>query len=101
MIPISMKRFHTHEPKTLTPLSSPLTSWVELPPDHVQMSAGLRACESVRILNRLRLAARWAMGLFALFMVIVVFVPLTQTATAQDQFSAYSPLERPQTFCRK
>ncbi len=80
------------------PLSSPSTSWGAIPPDHVQTSAGLRAWESVRIPNRLRLAARWTMGLFALFMVIVVFVPWTQTVTAQGQLSAYSPLERPQSI---
>ena len=35
------------------------------------------------------------MGLFALFMVIVVFVRWTQTVTVQGQLSAYLPLEQP------
>ncbi len=93
-----MKPLHTPAQETLTPLPSPLTSWGEIPPDHVQTSAGLHAWQSVRIPNRLRLAARWAMGLFVLFMIMVVFVPWTQTVTAQGQLSAYSPLERPQSI---
>lgn len=51
---------------------------------------------AVKIPTKLYTATRLAIGCFLLFTLILVFVPWTQTITAQGQLSAYSPAERPQ-----
>ncbi|MDR4495615.1 MAG: HlyD family secretion protein [Nitrospirales bacterium] len=51
---------------------------------------------AVKIPTKLYTATRFVIGLFFLFLLILAFVPWTQTIKAQGQLSAYSPAERPQ-----
>ena len=51
---------------------------------------------AVKIPPRLNTWVRIAVGVFLTFIFAVLFVPWTQTVTAQGQLSAYSPYERPQ-----
>jgi multidrug resistance efflux pump len=51
---------------------------------------------AVKIPPRLHSITRFATGLFVVFFIINVFMPWTQTISAQGKLSAYSPIERPQ-----
>ncbi len=51
---------------------------------------------AVRIPKKLYAGTRFIIGFFLVFILILAFVPWTQTIKAQGQLSAYSPAERPQ-----
>ncbi|HNP61539.1 MAG TPA: HlyD family efflux transporter periplasmic adaptor subunit [Nitrospirales bacterium] len=51
---------------------------------------------AVKIPKKLYTGTRILIGFFLVFILILVFVPWTQTIKAQGQLSAYSPAERPQ-----
>jgi multidrug efflux pump subunit AcrA (membrane-fusion protein) len=51
---------------------------------------------AVKIPKKLYTATRVLVGFFLVFILILAFVPWTQTIKAQGQLSAYSPAERPQ-----
>ena len=64
--------------------------------DDLATSNKLQAWEAVDIPERLRFSSRLAIKLVLLFILIIAFVPWTQTITVTGQLSAYTPFERPQ-----
>ena len=68
----------------------------EIAVDDLATSNKLRAWEAVQIPERLRFSSRLAIKLVLLFLLIIAFVPWTQTITVSGQLSAYTPYERPQ-----
>ncbi|MFO0775612.1 MAG: HlyD family efflux transporter periplasmic adaptor subunit [Nitrospiraceae bacterium] len=68
----------------------------ELVVDDLAVSSKLQSWSAVQIPQRLRFSARLALFLVFGFLVIIAFVPWTQTITVTGQLSAYSPYERPQ-----
>ena len=68
----------------------------ELVVDDVAVSTKLQSWEAVQIPDRLRFSSRLAIKLLLAFLIIIAFVPWTQTITVTGQLSAYSPFERPQ-----
>ena len=59
-------------------------------------TSSFQSWAAVKIPPRLNTWVRIAVGVFLTFILAVLFVPWTQTVTAQGQLSAYSPYERPQ-----
>jgi multidrug resistance efflux pump len=72
------------------------TGLVELVVDDLAVSTKLQSWEAVQIPDRLRFSSRLAIKLLLAFLIIIAFVPWTQTITVTGQLSAYSPFERPQ-----
>lgn len=68
----------------------------EISVDNLATSAKLQSWEAVQIPERLKFSSRLAIKLVVLFLLIIAFVPWTQTITVTGQLSAYSPFERPQ-----
>ena len=68
----------------------------EIAIDNLATSTKLQSWEAVRIPERLRFFSRLAVSLVLLFLLIITFVPWTQTITVSGQLSAYTPSERPQ-----
>jgi multidrug resistance efflux pump len=68
----------------------------EISVDSLATSAKLQSWEAVQIPERLRFSSRLAIKLVVLFLLIIAFVPWTQTITVTGQLSAYNPYERPQ-----
>ena len=68
----------------------------EIAVDDLATSSKLHAWEAVQIPERLRFSSRLAIKLVLLFLLIIAFVPWTQTITVTGQLSAYTPYERPQ-----
>jgi multidrug resistance efflux pump len=68
----------------------------ELVVDDLAVSTKLQSWEAVQIPDRLRFSSRLAIKLLLAFLIIIAFVPWTQTITVTGQLSAYSPYERPQ-----
>src|SRR5512145_2901492 len=68
----------------------------EIAVDDLATSTNLQSWEAVQIPDRLRFSSRLAIKLVLLFMLIIAFVPWTQTITVTGQLSAYTPYERPQ-----
>ncbi len=68
----------------------------ELVVDDLAVSTKLQSWAAVQIPDRLRFSSRLALKLLLGFLVILAFVPWTQTITVTGQLSAYSPYERPQ-----
>ena len=64
--------------------------------DDLATSSKLQAWEAVQIPERLKFSSRLAIKLVLLFILIIAFVPWTQTITVTGQLSAYTPYERPQ-----
>lgn len=64
--------------------------------DDLATSIKLQSWEEVQIPERLRFSSRLAVTLVLLFLLIILFVPWTQTVTVTGQVSAYTPYERPQ-----
>ena len=56
----------------------------------------LKSWTAVKIPKKLYTSVRLVLGFFLVFILILAFIPWTQTITAQGQLSAYSPAERPQ-----
>lgn len=68
----------------------------EIAVDDLATSQKIGAWETVQIPDRLRFSSKLAIGLVALFLFIIAFVPWTQTITVTGQLSAYTPYDRPQ-----
>ncbi|MEC4890695.1 MAG: biotin/lipoyl-binding protein [Nitrospira sp.] len=68
----------------------------EIAVDDLATSTQLQSWESVQIPERLKFSSRLAIKLVVLFLLIIAFLPWTQTITVTGQLSAYSPYERPQ-----
>ena len=68
----------------------------EMAVDDLATSTQLQSWEAVQIPERLRFSSRLAILLVGFFILIVAFVPWTQTITVTGQLSAYTPFERPQ-----
>lgn len=68
----------------------------EIAIDDLATSRKLHAWEAVQIPERLKFSSKLAIKLILLFLLIIAFVPWTQTITVTGQLSAYSPYERPQ-----
>jgi multidrug resistance efflux pump len=68
----------------------------EISIDDLATSTKLQSWEAVQIPERLRFSSRLAIKLVVLFLLIIAFVPWTQTITVTGQLSAYNPYERPQ-----
>ena len=68
----------------------------EIAIDDLATSTKLQSWEAVQIPERLRFSSRLALTLVLLFLLIIAFVPWTQTITVSGQLSAYTPSERPQ-----
>lgn len=64
--------------------------------DDLATSTKLQSWEAVQIPERLKFSSRLAIKLVVLFLLIIAFVPWTQTITVTGQLSAYNPSERPQ-----
>src|SRR5512146_1189663 len=68
----------------------------EIAIDDIATSSKLHSWEAVQIPERLKFSSRLAIKLVLLFLLIIAFVPWTQTITVTGQLSAYTPYERPQ-----
>ncbi|BCA54844.1 putative Efflux transporter, membrane fusion protein [Nitrospira sp. KM1] len=68
----------------------------EMAMDDLAVSNKLQAWEAVQIPERLKFSSKLAITLILLFLLILAFVPWTQTITVTGQLSAYTPFERPQ-----
>jgi multidrug resistance efflux pump len=68
----------------------------EITIDDLATSNRLQAWEAVQIPERLKFSSKLAIKLILLFLLIIAFVPWTQTITVTGQLSAYTPYERPQ-----
>jgi multidrug efflux pump subunit AcrA (membrane-fusion protein) len=68
----------------------------EIAVDDLATTSKLQSWEAVQIPERLRFSSRLAILLVGLFVLVIAFVPWTQTITVTGQLSAYSPYERPQ-----
>ena len=68
----------------------------EIAVDDLATSCKLQSWEAVQIPDRLRFSSRLAIKLVVLFLLVIAFVPWTQTITVTGQLSAYTPYERPQ-----
>ena len=68
----------------------------EIAVDDLATTTKLQSWEAVQIPERLRFSSRLAVILVGLFVLVIAFVPWTQTITVTGQLSAYSPYERPQ-----
>ena len=77
-------------------LARPGTGLNDIAIDDLATSAKLRSWEAVEIPERLKFFSRLAVSIVLLLLVIVTFVPWTQTITVSGQLSAYTPSERPQ-----
>lgn len=64
--------------------------------DSFATSTRLQAWELVRIPEYLRTYGRMAIKLLLFLLLVVAFIPWTQTITTTGQLSAYTPYERPQ-----
>ncbi|HEU4684279.1 MAG TPA: HlyD family efflux transporter periplasmic adaptor subunit [Nitrospira sp.] len=64
--------------------------------DDLATSSKLQAWEAVQIPERLKFSSKLAIKLILLFLLIIAFIPWTQTITVTGQLSAYTPYERPQ-----
>jgi multidrug efflux pump subunit AcrA (membrane-fusion protein) len=66
------------------------------PPQAYGRQTQFKSWTAVKIPKKLYTSVRLVLGFFLVFILILAFVPWTQTITAQGQLSAYSPAERPQ-----
>lgn len=83
----------TNKIRSLTHKESGLS---EIAVDDLAVSTQLQSWEAVQIPERLKFSSRLAIKLVVLFLLIIAFLPWTQTITVTGQLSAYSPFERPQ-----
>jgi multidrug resistance efflux pump len=68
----------------------------ELAIDQLLTSTQLQSWEKAQLPVRWRFSSRLPITLVLLFLLIIIFVPWTQTVTVTGQMSAYTPYERPQ-----
>ncbi|MDC8449690.1 MAG: HlyD family secretion protein [Nitrospira sp.] len=59
-------------------------------------STKLESWEAAQLSKRWRFSSRLPITLVLLFLLVIIFVPWTQTVTVTGQMSAYTPYERPQ-----
>lgn len=64
--------------------------------DELLASTKLQSWEEAQLPQRWRFSSRLPITLVLLFLVIIIFVPWTQTITVTGQMSAYTPFQRPQ-----
>jgi len=68
----------------------------EIAIDQLLTSTQLQSWEDAQLPVRWRFSSRLPITLVLLFLLIIIFVPWTQTVTVTGQMSAYTPYERPQ-----
>lgn len=68
----------------------------DLAVDEFATSAELQSWEAVQLPKRWRFSSGLPLVLISLFLLLIIFVPWTQTVTVTGQMSAYTPYERPQ-----
>ncbi|NJN70137.1 MAG: biotin/lipoyl-binding protein [Nitrospira sp.] len=68
----------------------------EISIDELAASTKLQSWENAQLPRRWRFSSRLPVALVLLFLLIIIFVPWTQTVTVTGQMSAYTPYERPQ-----
>jgi len=68
----------------------------ELAIDQLLTSTQLQSWEEAQLTKGWRFSSRLPIILVLLFLLIIIFVPWTQTVTVTGQMSAYTPYERPQ-----
>lgn len=68
----------------------------ELAIDQLLTSTQLQSWEEAQLPVRWRFSPRLPITLVLLFLLLIIFVPWTQTVTVTGQMSAYTPYERPQ-----
>lgn len=64
--------------------------------DEVAKSTKLESWEAAQLPKAKRFSSRLPIAIVLLFLLIIFFVPWTQTITVRGQMSAYTPSERPQ-----
>ncbi len=72
------------------------SSLVDIHIDDLAASSQLKSWEMVQIPPYLRRYGWWSVRLLLIGLLLLMFVPWTQTITVTGQLSAYSPYERPQ-----
>lgn len=92
----SVARFTQNFRNKVRALAQLNTGLDEIAIDDLATSTQLQSWEAVQIPERLRFSSRLALKLVLLFLLIIAFVPWTQTITVTGQLSAYTPYERPQ-----
>ena len=83
-------------PHTARSLEQELPGSEEITIDQLADSTPLRSWENAQLPKGWRFSSRLPVTLVLLFLLIIVFVPWTQTVTVTGQMSAYAPYERPQ-----
>ena len=68
----------------------------EIAIDQLLTSTQLQSWEEAQLPVRWRFSSRLPITLVLLFLLVIIFVPWTQTVTVTGQMSAYTPYERPQ-----
>jgi multidrug efflux pump subunit AcrA (membrane-fusion protein) len=68
----------------------------EITIDELAASTTLQSWENAQLPKGWRFSSRVPVSLVLLFLLIIIFVPWTQTVTVTGQMSAYTPHERPQ-----
>jgi multidrug efflux pump subunit AcrA (membrane-fusion protein) len=68
----------------------------ELAIDQLLTSTQLQSWEEAQLPVRWRFSSRLPIMLVLLFLLVIIFVPWTQTVTVTGQMSAFTPYERPQ-----
>lgn len=64
--------------------------------DEFAASTKLQSWEAAQLPERWRFSSRLPLVLIVLFLLLIIFVPWTQTVTVTGHMSAYTPYERPQ-----
>lgn len=64
--------------------------------DELATSARIQSWEAAQLPQGWRFSSRLPISLVLLFLLIIIFVPWTQTVTVTGQMSAFTPYERPQ-----
>jgi len=68
----------------------------EIAIDELAASTKLQSWENAQLPRAWRFSSRLPVALLLFFLLIIIFVPWTQTVTVTGQMSAYTPYERPQ-----
>ena len=83
-------------PHTARSLEQELPGSEEITIDQLAASTPLQSWENAQLPKGWRFSSRVPVSLVLLFLLIIIFVPWTQTVTVTGQMSAYTPHERPQ-----
>ncbi|MGZ8374882.1 MAG: HlyD family secretion protein [Nitrospira sp.] len=68
----------------------------EISVDEMATATKLQSWEAAQLPTGWRFSSRWPITLVLLFLLLIIFVPWTQTVTVNGQMSAFTPYERPQ-----